>query len=215
MGSVPQYESDGKLPPIAVIGLSFRFPEDAVSADGFWKMLSEKRCASTETPEDRFNINAHYNPDTTRTDTLSYKGGHFMRGAVDVFDAPFFSIPAAEAQAMDPVHRLTLETSFRALENAGLPIERVAGTKTAVFAGCLGPDYPTMQHKDPAQPSKYQASGGSINMLSNRVSWFYNLLGPSATVDTACSSSLMALDMACQSIWSGDADMVSFDLIRR
>jgi len=209
MGSAPQFGQDERVPPLAIIGISFRFPEEATSVDGFWKMLSEKRCVSKETPADRFNIDAHYHPDTNRTDTLSYRGGHFMCESADTFDAPFFSIPASEAQAMDPLHRLTMETAYRALENAGLPIERVSGSKTAVFAGCLAPDYPTMQHKDAAAPSKYQASGVSINMLSNRVSWFYNLRGPCATVDTACSSSLVAIDMVCQSIWSGDADMVS------
>lgn len=209
MGSVPHLGEDGSLAPLAVVGMSFRFPEDAVTAEGFWRMLVEKRCVSTMTPEDRFNMAAHHHPNQSRVDTLSYRGGHFMDGSVDTFDAPFFSIPVSEAEAMDPLHRMTLEAVFRALEQSGIPIERVSGTKTAVFAGCLAPDYPTMQHKDPLTPSKYQASGTSINMLSNRVSWFFNLLGPSATIDTACSSSLMALDLTCQAIWSGDAEMVS------
>src|SRR5881398_1791331 len=103
MSVVLQDEPGDRLPPLAIIGLSIRFPDDGTTVDGFWKILSEKRCVSTETPRDRFNINGHYHPDKSRIDTVSYRGGHFMRDSVDVFDAPFFSISAAEAQAMDPL----------------------------------------------------------------------------------------------------------------
>lgn len=109
---------------------------------------------------------------------------------------------------MDPLHRISLEESFRALENAGLSLQDVAGTKTCVFSGCLSPDYVTICHKDTYAPNPYHASGSAINMLANRVSWWFDLRGPSVTVDTACSSSLVALDLACQSIWAGDATMV-------
>jgi hypothetical protein len=196
------------LPPLAVIGMSFRFPEEAVSASGFWDLLLSARCVSKPTPPDRFNVAAHHHPDKDRLETVSYDGGHFLADPVDEFDAPFFSIGAVEAQAMDPVHRLVLETAYRALENAGLPLDRVSGSRTAVFSGCSNPDYATMLHKDPCNIAKYHATGTSNNMHANRVSWFFNFCGPSAGVDTACSSSLMALDLACQSIWAGDSEMV-------
>ncbi|GIJ99437.1 type I iterative polyketide synthase [Aspergillus viridinutans] len=195
------------LPPLAVVGLSFKFPEDATSSDAFWQMLLEGRCVSTEFPADRMNIDAHYHPDRNRLDSISMRGGHFLKENLAAFDAPFFSMSAAEAEAMDPQQRMVLETVYRALENAGLPMEKVAGSKTSVIAGSFSDDYFLLQTKDPLDMPKYTAVGTSRNMLANRVSWFFDLLGPSVAVDTACSSSLIALDMTCQSIWSGDAAM--------
>ncbi|KAI0100021.1 putative polyketide synthase [Nemania sp. FL0031] len=206
MGST-NYNDGGILRPLAVVGMSYRFPGGSTSDQSFWDMLISKRCASADVPPDRFNINAHYDPDTRRLDTLSCRGGHYVDGRPDVFDAGFFGIGAVEASSMDPLHRISLEESFRALENAGLSLEDVAGTKTCVFSGCLSPDYVTICHKDTYAPNQYHASGSAINMLANRVSWWFDLRGPSVTVDTACSSSLIALDLACQSIWAGDATM--------
>lgn len=195
------------LPALAIVGLSFKFPEDAVSSESFWDMLLEGRCASTDFPPDRLNIDAHYHPDPNRRDTLSVQGGHFMKEDLSLFDAPFFSITAAEAEAMDPQQRLVLETSYRALENAGLSVNHVARSKTCVFTGSFTSDYAAIQGGYPLKVPKALATGTSMNMQSNRVSWFFNLKGPSANVDTACSSSLMAVDLACQSIWSGDSTM--------
>ncbi|KAL4909664.1 hypothetical protein BDW74DRAFT_42311 [Aspergillus multicolor] len=195
------------LRPLAIVGLSFKFPGDGVDAESFWNMIVEGRCAATEFPPDRLNIDAHYHPDSNRLDSLSVRGAHFMKDDLSLFDAPFFSITAAEAEAMDPQHRLVLETSYRALENAGITMGQVARSKTCVFTGSFGHDYETLQNKDPQALPKFNALGTSMNMLSNRVSWFFDLNGPSATVDTACSSSLMAIDLACQSIWSGDSAM--------
>ncbi|KAI0600762.1 putative polyketide synthase [Biscogniauxia sp. FL1348] len=200
--------SHGMIEPLAVIGMSFRLPGGAETVESFWEMLVSKRSASTVTPSDRFNINAHYHRGPRRIGSMSYRGGHFMTGdSLYAFDAPFFGIGAKEAQAMDPVHRLTLETAYRALENAGLPIEKVAGSRTAVFAGSSSTDYSTIVSKDPEHIPKYMATGTSSNMMANRVSWFFNLTGPSVSVSAACSSSLVALDLTCQSIWSGRAEM--------
>ncbi|KAI1378022.1 hypothetical protein F4677DRAFT_458752 [Hypoxylon crocopeplum] len=196
------------LPPLAVIGLSFRLPGGAETTDAFWNMLVSKRSASTLTPGNRFNPEGHYNANASRIGSLSYRGGNFLDGdPIDTFDPLFFSIGAAEAHAMDPVHRLTLETAYRALENAGLSLDHVSGTKTAVFAGSSSTDYATIMNKDPEMMAKYHATGASSNMMANRVSWCFNLTGPSASVDAACNSSLTALDLVCQSIWSGSATM--------
>ncbi|KAF7128246.1 hypothetical protein CNMCM5793_002788 [Aspergillus hiratsukae] len=200
-------KSTDSLPPLAVVGFSFKFPEDATSSESFWQMLLEGRCVSTEFPADRMNIDAHYHPDRNRLDSISMRGGHFLKDDLAKFDARFFAMSAAEAEAMDPQQRMVLETVYRALENAGLPMEKVAGSKTSVIAGSFSDDYFLLQTKDPLDMPKYTAVGTSRNMLANRVSWFFDLLGPSVAVDTACSSSLIALDMTCQSIWSGDAAM--------
>ncbi|PYI32692.1 putative polyketide synthase [Aspergillus indologenus CBS 114.80] len=193
--------------PLAIVGLSFKLPQDAVTPESFWQMLVERRCATTEFPPDRLNIDTHHRADTDRLDTLSMRGAHFLAEDLSRFDAPFFSITAAEAEAMEPPQRLILEAAFRALENAGIPLQRIAKSRTAVFAGSSGHDWLMSRAKDPLHQHKYDITGTTGNMLANRVSWFFDLTGPSATVDTACSSSLMAIDMTCQSIWSGQATM--------
>ncbi len=137
MGSLPTRDQSitqdgGVLPPLAIIGMSFRFPQDATSPSAFWKMMVEKRCASTETPGDRFNVSSHYHPDRNQMESTSVRNAHYLRGDLAAWDAPFFNITAAEADSMDPAQRLTLETAYHALENAGLPLQSVAGSKTSV-----------------------------------------------------------------------------------
>ncbi|KAB8227946.1 uncharacterized protein BDW43DRAFT_316356 [Aspergillus alliaceus] len=196
-----------KLKPLAIVGLDFRFPEDATSTEGLWEMLLEKRCAMTEYPKDRLEIDSLYHPDTQRRDTIANRGGHFLKGDLGEFDASFFSISPAEASGMDPLHRILLETTYRALENAGIPMESIKGTKTSVHTGCFTHDYETMMNSDPLFMSKYAATGTAPSMIANRLSWFFDLAGPSISVDTACSSSMVAFDLACQGIWNENATM--------
>ena len=150
-----------------------------------------------------------------------------MTGDLAAFDAPFFSIPPAEAACIDPQQRILLETSYRALENgksqsyqnwaaranycaspAGIPIETISGTKTSVHIGCFSHEYEIMFARDPEALAKYQASGTGPAMLANRLSWFYNLHGPSIALDTACSSSINALYLAVQNLRSYETNLV-------
>ncbi|KAI0436484.1 putative polyketide synthase [Xylaria telfairii] len=195
------------LEPLAIVGLSLKFPQDATSPDEFWKMILEKRCAMTEVPADRFNIDAFHGPDNSRADTITPRGGHFVKEDLSLFDAPFFSITSAEAASMDVQQRQLLECVYRALENAGMPLESVSGSKTSVHTGSFADDYKLMTMRDHEMMPKYAATGSSISILANRISWFYNLQGPSLHVDTACSSSLIAMDMACQALRTGESDM--------
>ncbi|KAL4961999.1 type I polyketide synthase [Aspergillus stella-maris] len=197
----------GRLKPLAVVGLALRYPGDAVSPDKFWRMLMERRCASSRYPADRLNIDAHYNPTGNRQDTLSVDGGHFLTGDMGAFDPAFFSMTAAEAEGMDPQQRMALELSYQALENAGVSMDEASGTRTCVFTGCCASDYGALYAKDPQFAGKYVGYTQAMSMVANRISWFFNLQGPSANVDTACSSSLVALDLACQSIWAGVSSM--------
>ncbi|KAF2015123.1 hypothetical protein BU24DRAFT_452003 [Aaosphaeria arxii CBS 175.79] len=208
MGSTSPNDG-GILRPLAVVGMSYRFPGESTSDEAFWNMLLSKRCASTDIPPTATISTLT----TTQTPSVLIRlpaaEVTLLKAElyVDVFDAGFFGIGATESSSMDPLHRISLEESFRAFENAGLSLEDVAGTKTCVFSGCLSPDYVTVSHKDTYNPNQYHASGLAINMLANRVIWWFDLRGPSVTVDTACSSSLIALNLACQSIWAGDATM--------
>lgn len=109
--------------------------------------------------------------------------------------------------AMDPQQRLMLEVSYEALENAGIPMETLAGSKTACYVGNTHSDWREMQFRDPESAAFHTATASSAEFISNRVSWFYDLKGPSMTVDTACSSSLVALHLAVQSIQNGESSM--------
>ncbi|RDW94182.1 type I polyketide synthase [Aspergillus mulundensis] len=203
----PPKQTSSKLQPLAVVGYALRYPGDATTPEKFWDMLIQRKCASSKYPADRLNIDAHYNPTANRPDTLSVNGGHFITGDLGAFDAPFFSLTTAEAEGMDPQQRMALEVSYQALENAGISLDQASGTKTCVFSGCSANDYGTLHAKDPQAAGKYIAYSQAMCMIANRISWAFNLAGPSANVDTACSSSLVALDMACQSIWSGASTM--------
>ncbi|TAQ90890.1 hypothetical protein B7494_g783 [Chlorociboria aeruginascens] len=196
-----------ELEGLAVVGFSLRFPEEAENEAAFWDMLVQGRNVMKRFPTDRMNIDSFYHPDGERLDTIAAKGGHFLKSPIDVFDAPFFSITAAEAEGLDPQQRILLETTYRALENAGIPIDKIAGSKTSVHTGCFTNDYATILSRDPENGSKYTAIGTAAAMLANRISWFFDLVGPSVNLDSACSSSMMALDQACQGLWSGDTCM--------
>jgi acyl transferase domain-containing protein len=155
---------------------------------------------------------------------LPLRGGHFINEKLGAFDAPFFSISAAEAVGMDPQSRALLETTYRALENgntmfasfyllanstaAGIPMEKICNSNTSVYTGNLADDYKFYTSQDIEENTKYQLMG-MTGLLSGRISWFFDLKGPNFTIDTACSSSLVALDVGCQSLCSKSADMVS------
>ena len=204
--SYPEMEEDQDiLEPIAIIGFALKFPQDATSAAGFWTMLEEKVNAMTEVPPDRFDINTLYHP--SKRSALPLRGGHFLKQSLGSFDAEFFGINPLEAAAMDPAQRILLETTFHAFESAGLRSEDLRGSNTSVHTGCFTADYLHQLLSDAENPPMYSVVGGNLSMLANRVSWFYDLMGPSVNLDSACSSSAMAIDQACQLLRSGEADM--------
>ena len=134
-------------------------------------------------------------------------GGHFLTEDISLFDAPFFNITTEEAKAMDPQLRLQLETCYEALESAGIPIEKIAGTNTSVYGSLFTRDYHDSIMRDTEIMPRYFVTGNGTAMLSNRVSYFFDLKGPSLTVDTGCSTSLVALHLACQSLRTGESKM--------
>jgi acyl transferase domain-containing protein len=162
---------------------------------------------------------------------MSCKKGNCLRQTGHEFDAPFFNISKTEALSMDPQQRLLMESVYEAVENgkprfssvaypqrltallAGLSIDTFSSTETSVFVGAFTNDFSTILNMDPEMSAKYAPTGNSNSILSNRVSWFYDLRGCSLTLDTACSSSLVALHLACQNLREGASKMVkrSFD----
>lgn len=138
---------------------------------------------------------------------LSAPGAHFLTDDVSSFDAPFFSITAEEAKAMDPAARMLLELSYEAVENAGIPMKDLVHSDTGCYVGCFTRDYHELLMKDLESAPMYAGTGTGFSLFSNRISWFYDLRGPSMTLDTACSSSLVGLHLACQSLKSGESKM--------
>ncbi|KAJ5526486.1 polyketide synthase [Penicillium frequentans] len=191
---------------IAVCGFSLKFPQDATTPEALWDMMLQRHCAMTEFPADRINVDGFYDQ-RSRPNTMPLKGGHFIKGDLAEFDAGFFSIAPTEAASMDPMQRLLLETSYHALENAGIPMEDVNGSPTAVYCGSFGMDYMLQLVRSAEIPPHYAALGFGLSMLANRISWFFNLRGPSMAVDSACSSSAMALDTACAALKNGNCSM--------
>ncbi|KAK0707101.1 hypothetical protein B0T26DRAFT_790998 [Lasiosphaeria miniovina] len=190
--------------PIAIVGIACRFPGDASNPERFWDMLAAGKSALSEVPKDRFNIDAFYHPNPERHGAFNTRSGNFMKSDVIGFDAPFFSITAKEAHAMDPQQRIALELTYEGLENAGIRIQDVAGSDTGCYMACFAHDYLRLRSHDPEDFPLYEGTGNGQPLLANRVSWYFDLKGPSLALDTACSSSLVALHLACQSIRSGE-----------
>ncbi|KAF3010994.1 putative PKS-like protein biosynthetic cluster [Curvularia kusanoi] len=192
---------------IGIIGLSFRHPTDVSSDDSFWDMLQAGRSASGEVPNERFSLDRYWHPSADRHGACTTKKAYFLHRDVAAFDAPFFSMTSTEAAATDPQHRMLLETSYEALENAGISTRSIIGSDCGSFIGGFGDEYRSIQAAQVYDQNQYQAVGTGGAMLSNRLSWFYDLRGPSFSLDTACSSSMVALHLACQSLKLGECSM--------
>jgi acyl transferase domain-containing protein len=136
---------------------------------------------------------------------MSIRGGHFLKQDLAAFDAPFFAISAAEAKSMDPMQRILIEVVYEAMENAGIPMSTFAGSNTSCYVGCFTNDYDGLLKRDIELSPKYHSVGTGPAILSNRISFCFDLKGPSMTIDTACSSSLVAVHLACQSLRAGES----------
>ncbi|KAL9595035.1 MAG: hypothetical protein Q9219_006685 [cf. Caloplaca sp. 3 TL-2023] len=198
---------EDRMEPVAIIGFSARMPQDAETPESFWRMLCEGRSTRTPIPKDRFNVDAFYHSDPERVDATNVRSGNFIKGNIATFDAPFFAIQPAEVESMDPQQSLLLEESYKALENAGITMGSIAASSTSVYVGSSSRDYEALLFRDPEVPAKYVATGIGTALLANRISWFYDLRGPSISLDTACSSGLTAVHLACQSLRNGESSM--------
>jgi acyl transferase domain-containing protein/aryl carrier-like protein len=194
--------------PLAIVGIGCRFPGGADAPEAFWKLLWEGKDATTEVPPGRWRAKALFDPDARRAGKLASPRGGFL-ATVDRFDPLVFGISPREAVAIDPQQRLLLELAWEALEDAGIVAERLAGSRTAVFIGLSAFDYGSIQHQTaesrPVNP--YLMLGTTLSIAANRISYTFDLRGPSLVVDTACSSSLTALHLAGRSIWQGESDL--------
>jgi len=194
--------------PIAVIGIGCRFPGDCDNPQEFWNMLIDKTDAIVDIPKERWDKELYFHPDKSVKGKMIVKQGGFIKD-IDMFDASFFGIPPIEARRMDPQQRLLLEKCFMAVEDAGLKLENISNTSTGVFIGISTQEYSGIQNDYFARNyiDVHTNTGGALSIAANRISYMFNLKGPSFAVDTACSSSLVALHLGCQSIWNNESEM--------
>lgn len=193
--------------PIAIIGMACRYPGAVNNADDFWRLLSQGVDAITEIPKERWNIDSFYDPDPDAAGRILTRWGGFL-DQVDQFDPQFFGISPREAEGMDPQHRLLLEVSWEALENAGQAPDKLTGSATGVFAGVSISDYyQLMLAQEQTKLDVYLAQGTAHSTASGRISYLLGLQGPAISIDTACSSSLVATHLAVQSLRTGECRM--------
>ncbi|WP_413811079.1 type I polyketide synthase [Streptomyces sp. OE57] len=189
--------------PIAIIGMSCRFPGGVRSPEQLWELLTEGTDAISALPADRGWDPGAYHPDPERTGTTYSAAGGFVDGAAE-FDAAFFGISPREAVSMDPQQRMLLELTWEAFERAGIDPASLRSSMTGTFVSATAQQYGTGVSAD---SDGYQLTGTIPGVLSGRLAYLFDLHGPTVTVDTACSASLVALHMACQSLRSGESTL--------
>src|SRR6516164_4868901 len=183
---------------IAIVGASCRFP-GAQDLEEFWQLLVSARDAVSEVDDRRWSTRFYYHPNRSEPGK-SYTWAAGLIDGIDLFEPSFFGISPREAAQMDPQQRLLLELVWHAFEDAGIPTSKIAGSATGVYIGASTTDYYDLRVGDPASADSYSVTGNTLSVFANRISYVFDLRGPSLTIDTACSSSLVALHHACEAI---------------
>ncbi|WP_165799783.1 sulfolipid-1 biosynthesis phthioceranic/hydroxyphthioceranic acid synthase [Mycolicibacterium tusciae] len=191
---------------IAVIGMACRLPGGIDSPERLWEALLRGDDLVTEIPPDRWDSDEFYDPQPGVPGRSVTKWGAFLDDVAG-FDSDFFGINEREATAIDPQHRLLLETSWEAMEHAGLTQEVLTDSLTGVFVGLTHGDYQLLAADAHAVEAPYGFTGSSFSLASGRIAYALGLHGPALTVDTACSSGLTAIHLACRSLVDGESDL--------
>ncbi|MGP9665154.1 SDR family NAD(P)-dependent oxidoreductase [Halomonas sp. AOP22-C1-8] len=189
---------------VAIIGAAHRFP--GTTPETFWQDLQAEKDLVTQVASDRWSHEAFLHPDKRHPGTsVTFAAGSL--GDISGFDAEFFGISPREAANMDPQQRMLLELAWEAIESAGIVPSSLRGSQCGVFLGVASLDYSYRMADDMAAIDASTATGNTSSIASNRLSYVFDLHGPSMSLDTACSSSMVAFHQACQSIRSGETSM--------
>jgi len=189
---------------IAIVGVGCRFP-GADGPEAFWRLLARGVDAVSEVPPERWSLDDLHDDDPAAPGKMNTRWGGFLTD-VDRFDAAFFGISPREAAHIDPQQRLLMEVAWEALEDAGLPAEKLRGQPVGVFVGMSSYDYGGRQlARFNEIRDGYVNTGSALSIGANRISYLLDLRGPSIVFDTACSSSLVATYYACQSLGRGES----------
>ncbi|MGA5466178.1 sulfolipid-1 biosynthesis phthioceranic/hydroxyphthioceranic acid synthase [Mycobacterium sp. NPDC050041] len=192
--------------PVAVIGMACRLPGGIDSPERLWDALLRGDDLVTEIPADRWDAEDYYDPEPGVPGRSVSKWGAFLDDVAG-FDSEFFGMGDREATVSDPQHRLLLETSWEAMEHAGLSREAVAESVTGVYVGLTHTDYQLVAAEAGAVEKPYGFIANNPSLASGRISYALGLRGPALTVDTACSSGLTAVHLACRSLHEGESDL--------
>ncbi len=190
-----------KTEPIAIIGMSCRFPGGATSPEAFFRLLENGVDTITRVPPERWT-------DANRPSGAPTRWGAFLQEDVGLFDAGFFGISPREAERLDPQQRILLELTWEALERAGQVPPALVGSRTGVFMGIIATDYMLLSMETPPETwDLYTATGSAHCFPAGRIAYSFGFQGPTLVVDTACSSSLVSVHLAVQSLRTGESDM--------
>lgn len=183
----------------AIVGVGCRFPGGIESLDGLWDVLAKGADVVTNVPDSRFSIRRYWHPERQAPGRTCTTAAGIV-GDIKAFDAAFFGMSPKEAEALDPQQRMVLEMAWEAFEDAGIKPSSVAGTNAAVYIGAASTDMGMIHSDDLSVTGPYGMTGTSLSIIANRLSYYFDLHGPSMTIDTACSSSLVALHEACRAM---------------
>lgn len=198
---------NASVTPVAVIGMGCRLPGGIESPEQFWQALLRGEDFITEVPPARWDLTEYYDPESGVPGKSPSKWGAFLED-VGGFDADFFSINEREAVSIDPQHRVLLETSWQAVEHAGIDPRVLAGSQTGVFVGVTHNDYQLVAADAADLGGPYGFAGTNFCMASGRISYALGVHGPSLTVDAGCAAGLATVHMGCQSLAAGESDLV-------
>ncbi|GII66731.1 hypothetical protein Skr01_68160 [Sphaerisporangium krabiense] len=191
--------------PIAIIGAACRLP-GAPSVSAFWDVLAGECCTVGEIPTDRFPSGGLDQATGEWWNRVAARAGGFLED-VDQFDASFFSISPHEALRIDPQHRLLIEVTAEAVEDAGIPLSRLAGSRTAVYTSCLPSDYWDILRRAGLYDMHAAVGAGNWGTLAGRISYLFDLRGPSMGLEATCSTSLLGVHLACRELWTGQSTL--------